>query len=322
VAFLLEHEKAYHRIMSEAPRNTLVVLGPTASGKTALGIHLARMFDGEILSADSRQVYQGLDIGAGKDLEEYTRAGAPVAYHLIDTVGLDEEFNVFAYQRSFFEAFEDVTQRSKRPMAVGGTGLYLEAVLKRYVLVETPEDPSLRNELAELTNEGLGARLTAAKPGLHNTTDVTDRARTIRAIEIAEHKTDTPPPPAPDIRPLILGIRWKREVLRQRIAVRLKERLNTGLIEEVEDLHQHGVSWERLELLGLEYRFLAQYIQGHIKNKNDLFQKLNGAIARFAKRQETWFRRMEKNGICIHWIDEADESAAHDLVKATPWATR
>jgi tRNA dimethylallyltransferase len=308
--------------MSEAARNTLVVLGPTASGKTALGVQLARAFDGEILSVDSRQVYQGLDIGAGKDLDEFSRDGEPVPYHLIDIVGLDQEFNVFAYQRAFFEAFEDVTQRSKRPIAVGGTGLYLEAVLKGYLLVETPEDPSLREELAELTNEELAARLTAAKPKLHNTTDVTDRDRTIRAIEIAEHKPGAPPPPAPEIRPLIIGIRWKREVLRQRIAARLKERLNTGLIEEVEALHQYGIGWERLELLGLEYRFLAQYIQGDIKNKNDLFQKLNGAIARFAKRQETWFRRMEKNGICIHWIDEADERAAHDLVKATPWATR
>ena len=322
MAFLLAHEKAYHRNMSEAPRNTLVVLGATASGKTALGVHLARAFDGEILSVDSRQVYQGLDIGAGKDLDEFTRDGDPVPYHLIDIVGLDEEFNVFAYQRAFFEAFADVTQRSKRPIAVGGTGLYLESVLKGYALVETPEDPGLRGELADLSNEELAARLTAAKPELHNTTDVTDRERTMRAIEIAEHKTDTPPPPAPDIRPLILGIRWKREVLRQRIAARLKERLNTGLIEEVEYLQQHGVTWERLELLGLEYRFLAQYIQGQIKNRNDLFQKLNGAIARFAKRQETWFRRMEKNRIYIHWIDEADQRAAHDLVKATPWATR
>ena len=308
--------------MHEEPSNMLVVLGPTASGKTTLGVHLASAFAGEILSADSRQVYRGLDIGAGKDLQEYVIDGEVVPYHLIDIVGLEKEFNVFAYQHAFFDTFEKVAARGKLPVVVGGTGLYLEAVLKGYVLVETPENPALRTELTSVSTVELAVRLQAVKPTLHNTTDMIDRERTIRAIEISEYETEDGPGPAPKIEPLILGVRWSRALLRARIATRLKDRLKAGLIDEVEELHRQGISWERLELLGLEYRFLAEYIQGLIKNENDLFQKLNAAIARFAKRQETWFRRMERNGTQIHWVDEAQLDVAVEKVKATRWATR
>jgi len=301
--------------MSSQYDNSLVILGPTASGKTGLGVHLARAFDGEILSADSRQVYRGLDIGSGKDLHEYSTGGKTVHYHLIDIVGLEAEFNVFSYQRAFHEAFEDVTCRGKLPVVVGGTGLYLEAVLTGYRMVEAPEDTDLRERLSELGDEELVETLRELRSDLHNVTDTTDRDRTIRAIEIASYSKDHPPEPAPEIRPLILGIRWKRQTLREWIAARLKQRLDAGLVEEVEGLHSQGVSWERMDLLGLEYRHVSRFLKGEIENRNDLFQKLNGAIAQFAKRQETWFRRMERNGTEIHWIDNADFETALGVVR-------
>jgi tRNA dimethylallyltransferase len=295
--------------------NTLVVLGPTASGKTTLGVALAHGLGGEILSADSRQVYRGLDIGSGKDLEEYEVDGTAIPYHLIDMVGLEEEFNVFAYQKAFFTAFEDLRARKKLPVVVGGTGLYLEAVLSGYTMVDAPENPQLRAELATLSDDELLTRLLTLKPKQHNRTDSEDRERLVRAIEIATHAQTHKPEPGPEITPLVLGTAWDRPVLRRRIAARLKQRLDEGMIAEVEALHGAGHSWERLELLGLEYRFVAQFLQGHIKSHNDLFQKLNAAIAQFAKRQETWFRRMEKRGTEIHWIPEADLGAALDVIR-------
>jgi tRNA dimethylallyltransferase len=302
--------------MNISPYNTLVVLGPTASGKTRLGARLAHALGGEIVSVDSRQVYRGLDIGSGKDLDDYVVDGHAVPYHLVDIVDLDQEFNVFAYQRAFFRAFEELRGRGVLPVAVGGTGLYLDAVLCGYRMVEAPENPVLRAALDEQATEELAERLRQIKPALHNTTDLTDRARLIRALEIAEHARDHVPPPAPEIQALVLGTRWDRGELRRRIAARLKARLDAGLIGEVERLHAQGYGWERLELLGLEYRFVAQFLQGQIRNRNDLFQKLNAAIAQFAKRQDTWFRRMERQGTRIHWIDRADFDAALAVVRA------
>ncbi len=302
--------------MASSKHNTLVVLGPTASGKTSLGVQLARFLGGEILSADSRQVYRGLDIGSGKDLEEYATGGTAVPYHLIDIADLAEEFSVFAYQQAFYGAFEEVRSRGALPVVVGGTGLYLEAALSGYRMVAAPEDPELRAELEGLDDDALRTRLVALRPELHNRTDLEDRRRTVRAIEIAEYARDHAPPPAPEVRPLILGTCWDRDVLRRRIALRLRERLENGMIEEVEGLHAAGHSWERLELLGLEYRFIAQFLQGVIKNRNDLFQKLNAAIVQFSKRQGTWFRRMERKGATIHWIEEADLNTAMHVVRA------
>lgn len=290
--------------------NTLVVLGPTASGKTRLGVQLAREWGGEILSADSRQVYRGLDIGSGKDLTEYRQDGPPVPYHLIDIAGLEQEFSVFEFQQRFYEAFESVRARGALPVVVGGTGLYLEAALRKYRMVEAPENPALRAELAALSDDALAARLQAARGALHNVTDTGDRARLVRAIEIAEYSAAHEPPPAPDIRPFLLGTQWEREVLRQRIRLRLRERLGAGMIEEVQSLHAQGIPWERLERLGLEYRFIAEYLQGRIRNANDLEQQLWSAICQFAKRQETWFRRMERHGTRIHWIRCGDIALA------------
>jgi tRNA dimethylallyltransferase len=295
-------------------KNALVVLGPTASGKTRLGVHLAWKLGGEILSADSRQVYRGLDIGSGKDLCEYTIEGAAIPYHLIDVARLDAEFSVFDYQRQFFDIYTNVMARGKLPVVVGGTGLYLDAVLRGYHMVETPENPDLRAALAGLTHEALMVRLKGLKPDLHNTTDVLDRERLVRAIEIAEYARDHMPQLAPKIRPLVLGTLWERPELRRRIARRLKDRLDGGMIEEVRSLIDGGVPVARLELLGLEYRFIAEYLDGRIRTRNDLFQKLNSAIAQFAKRQETWFRRMERQGAEIQRVPEGNLSAAWQIV--------
>ncbi len=282
--------------------DTIVLLGPTASGKTRLGVALARELNGEIISADSRQVYRGMDIGTGKDLDEY----GEVPYHLIDILKPGEDFNVFLFQKFCFAAIEHLRGRNRLPVIVGGTGLYLDAVLRKYRMVEVPDNPDLRHELALLCPEDLAARLLAVNPRLHNTTDLLDRERLVRAIEIAEYEQSHEPEPLPEIQPLVFGVRWERSILRQRITARLKERLDAGLIEEVADLYRQGVPYETLEFYGLEYRFVARHLKGEL-NRNDLFQKLNSAIHDFAKRQDTWFRRMERQGAEIHWLDGARE---------------
>jgi tRNA dimethylallyltransferase len=282
----------------------LVILGPTASGKTRLGVCAARLFGGEIISADSRQVFRGMDLGTGKDLAEY----GEVPYHLIDILDAGAEFSVFAFQRRFLEAFADITSRGKLSILCGGTGFYLDAALRGYRLVEVPENPALRAELARLSDEELRARLLRLRPQLHNTTDLADRARLIRAIEIAEGEAaaGTDLPPLPELRPAVFGLRWERPALRRRIAARLRERLAQGMVEEVRSLHERGVPWETLDYYGLEYRFIARHLQGEL-SRNDMVQKLESAIGDFAKRQETWFRRMERQGIAIHWLEGAGE---------------
>jgi len=286
------------------PFNLLTILGPTASGKTRLAVALAGELNGEIISADSRQVFRGMDIGSGKDLHEYGN----VPCHLIDILNAGEEFSVFAFQRLFAEAFEGITGRGRLALLCGGTGMYLDAALRGYRLVEVPEDEGVRAELAAQSDSELAAMLRELRPGQHNTTDLADRQRTIRAIEIARHERDrtTAPEPFPHIRPLVIGIRWERPELRRRITERLVQRLGSGMIEEVQRLHEGGIAWERLNYYGLEYRYVGAFLRGEL-TRNDLFQKLNSAIHDFAKRQETWFRRMERNGVSIHWVDgEAD----------------
>ncbi|HOQ89638.1 MAG TPA: tRNA (adenosine(37)-N6)-dimethylallyltransferase MiaA [Candidatus Hydrogenedentes bacterium] len=284
----------------------LVVLGPTASGKTRLGVCLARMLDGEIISVDSRQVYRGLNLASGKDLDEYSNLNPPVPYHLIDIADVGAEYNLFAFLRDFHAAVADIRGRGRLPVAVGGTGLYLDALLRGYRLTEVPENSPLRQELAGLSMEALRERLLRVRPNLHNTTDLNDRDRCIRAIEIAEFERIHAPERQEPLRALVVGIRLDRAVLKKRIAARLRERLEAGMVEEIEAVHAAGVSWERLEQLGLECRFVAQYLQGKIRNRNDLFQKLASAIYQFARRQESWFRRMEREGIVIHWTSGAD----------------
>lgn len=288
--------------------NLLVILGPTASGKTRLGVELAQRLSGEIISADSRQVYRGMDIGTGKDLAEY--GGIP--YHLIDIVDPGYEFNLFEFQKRFKESYHRIIDGGRLPLLVGGTGMYLEAVLKGYQLVPVPENPALRSTLAGLSHEELIERLKNANPRLHNSTDLILRDRLIRAIEIAEHQAPEQEPFMPGLSPLIFGIHWDRPVLRRRITERLKLRLDQGMIEEVERLHASGVPFEALDFYGLEYRFIARYLKGEL-NRNDLFQKLNSAIHDFAKRQWNWFSRMERNGTVIHWLEGSAEPLAEAL---------
>ena len=286
----------------------LVILGATASGKTRLGVQLGRVLSGEIISADSRQVFRGMDVGTGKDLAEY----GDIPHHLIDILDPGAEFNVFRFQGLFLEAFNSIRSRDRLPILAGGTGMYLDAVLKGYRLVEVPNNQALREELADVPLDDLAGRLRIANPRLHNSTDLLDRSRLLRAIEIAEFEAKHPVPQFPSFNPIVIGIRWERGTLRRRITERLKQRLDSGLIEEVERLHRNGVSYETLEYYGLEYRFLARYLRGEL-SRNDMFQQLNSAIHDFAKRQETWFRRMERNGIVIHWVEGEGEPLAEAL---------
>ena len=286
----------------------LVILGPTASGKTSLGVALARRLSGEIISADSRQVYRGMDIGTGKDLHEY----GLVPHHLIDVAPPGYEFNLFEFQRLFLAAFSEITRRGRLPILVGGSGMYLDCVLRGYRLAQVPEDPELRRELAPLDMEELADRLGRANPRLHNRTDLTERVRLTRAIEIAEYSAEVECEPLPETSTVTLGIRWERGLLRERITERLRARLEAGMIEEVRGLHASGLSYQQLEFYGLEYRFLARHLRGEL-SKNDMFQKLNSAIHDFAKKQENWFRRMQSHGTPIHWLDGAGDPLGEAL---------
>ena len=291
--------------------NLITVLGPTASGKTRLAVALARELSGEIISADSRQVFRGMDIGSGKDLHEY----GEVPYHLIDILESGAEFSVFAFQRLFRDAFEDISARGRLPVLCGGTGLYLDAVLRGYRMVEVPEDRLLRDELEGRSADELAALLRELRPDQHNTSDLLERGRTIRAIEIArfEQGNAAVQEPQPEIRPMTIGIRWERSELRRRITERLRQRLENGMIEEVQRLHEGGVAWERLDYYGLEYRYIGAFLQGKM-NRNDMFQRLNSAIHDFAKRQENWFRKMERNGVTINWVEGAGDPLAEARV--------
>lgn len=286
------------------PADLLVILGATASGKTRLGVQLAQRLDGEIISADSRQVYRGMDIGTGKDLHEYQ--GVP--YHLIDVAPPGHEFNLFQFQRLFLHSFAEISARGKLPVLVGGSGMYLDCVLRGYRLTEVPENEALRRELAPLSMEELTKRLTRATPRLHNSTDLTERSRLVRAIEIAEH-TGGGEEPWPALEPFTIGIRWERAQLRERITQRLKERLDAGMVEEVRRLHEAGTPWEKFEFYGLEYRYVARHLKGEL-SRDDMFQKLNSAIHDFAKKQENWFKRMQSHGTVIHWVEGAGDPLA------------
>lgn len=291
--------------------NLIAVIGPTATGKTAFAVRLARRLDGEIVSADSRQVYRGMDIGTGKDLAEYSVAvsvnGNPVPYHLIDIVDPSENFSLHDYQKRAFDCIRDIWRRGHLPILCGGTGLYADSVLRGYRLVEAPENPELRAELEPLALDELAARLRAIKPDHHTTSDFRKRDRLIRAIEIAEFTNENPEAFArqPDIRPLVIGLGRPRPELAERIGARLRERLDGGMIDEVKRLNDGGISWERLESFGLEYRFVADYLRGRM-TMDELYRDLFTAIRRFAKRQETWFRGMERKGVSIRWVSPDD----------------
>lgn len=286
--------------MTEQTYNVIVLLGATAGGKTSLAVKTAQKYSAEIISADSRQVYRGMDLGTGKDLEEY---GA-VPFHLIDIAAPGSEYNLFQFQRDCFKTIEALWSKTKTPLICGGTGLYLDAVLRGYRLVEVAQNSALRQKLSSLSDAEIGHRLRQLKPDLHNSTDLEQRERIIRALEIAvgEQAAEQNQPPIPIIKPIVFGLQWPRQILRQRIALRLQQRFELGMIEEVQSLYDAGVSWNQLEFYGLEYRLIAQHLQGQL-SRNDMVQKLCSAIGQFAKRQETFFRRMEKKGVDIHWLD-------------------
>ena len=287
--------------------NLIVILGPTASGKTALAARLANDLNGEIISADSRQVYKGMDIGTGKDLTEFTVHGNKIPYHMIDIVDPSDEFNVFEYQQKFYDIFTTIRERNILPVLVGGTGLYLEAVLTDYQLPYARRDEKIHEELWERSMPDLQKILLDLKPHLHNKTDLEDKARLIRKIEIERARTISQNNVynRPDIQAVIFGILWERSELRRKIADRLEKRLSEGMIDEVQRLNLLGISWERLESFGLEYKYVAWYLQNKMP-KEEMKTKLQIAIGQFAKRQMTWFRRMERKGVAIQWVDGND----------------
>ena len=296
--------------------NLLVVLGPTASGKTGLAVRLARRMGGEIISADSRQVYRGMDLGTGKDLSDYSRGGIPVPYHLIDIINPSDEFSLFDYQKNFFECHRMITAMGKIPIMAGGTGLYIDSVIRGYRMPLVPENKNLRKELEGEEMESLCRRYLSLRPDAHNTTDLRERNRLIRALEITQYILENSVKTDLYIRmsPMVLGIRFERTALRKRITDRLKSRLENGMIEEVRRLHKDGIDWRRIDAFGLEYRYAGLYLRGDI-NYQQMFEILNTRIHQYAKRQETWFRGMEKKGVSIRWIEGADEDAAVALIE-------
>ncbi|MDP4185607.1 MAG: tRNA (adenosine(37)-N6)-dimethylallyltransferase MiaA [Bacteroidota bacterium] len=290
--------------ITNSPYNLVAILGPTATGKTSVATSLAAEIDGEIISADSRQVYRGMDLGTGKDLEDYTVDGKKIPYHLIDIVDAGYQYNVFEYQSDFFKAFEDIRCRDKFPIMCGGSGMYLESVLRGYRLIQVPPDEKLREELSGKSLEELTRLLLSYKSKLHNVTDIVNTKRAIRAIEIEEYYVNHPTEEttATNVSGLIIGINFDRDTRRKRITERLKQRLDSGMIEEVGQLLASGITPEALIYYGLEYKYLTLYLQKQL-SYDEMFGKLNIAIHQFAKRQMTWFRGMERRGFTIHWLD-------------------
>lgn len=281
----------------------LTILGPTASGKTELAAHLAKRINGEVISADSRQVYRKMNLGTGKDYDDYNINGYTVPYHLIDIVDAGHKYNLYQYQADFIKVYNDILLRNRIPILCGGSGLYLESVLKGYKLLPVPENSMLRAKLAPKSDAELIQILSVYKQ-LHNQTDIDTRKRMIRAIEIEEHylTKEASANPFPAIRSVVFGVKYDRAIEKKRIEQRLESRLKAGMINEVNELLNSGLTPDDLIYYGLEYKFITQYIIGEI-SWEEMFSNLNIAIRQFAKRQMTWFRRMERNGIKIHWIE-------------------
>lgn len=282
-------------------------MGPTASGKTRLACQLAYGLNGEVISADSRQVYKKLNIGTGKDLEEYVVNGRIIPHHLIDIVEPGEQFYLHQFAEELEKAFNAIGLRGKVPIICGGTGLYLDALRKDFSFTQITEDHELREQLERLSKEELQELVKKYPSNLVQHVDVNSRKRIIRGIEIAEHLSKTQIPPQQKelpYQPYYLGIKTDTELRKKRISERLIKRVEAGLLEEVHGLLRQGMSHERLEFLGLEYKFVSWYLQNKI-SREEMVTKLQTAIFQFAKRQMTWFRKMEKEGVKIHWI-EAD----------------
>ncbi|MBX9189269.1 tRNA (adenosine(37)-N6)-dimethylallyltransferase MiaA [Bacteroides sp. K03] len=281
----------------------ITILGPTASGKTPFATALAAELNTEIISADSRQIYRGMDLGTGKDIADYTINGREIPYHLIDIVEPGYKYNVFEYQRDFLKAYETIKQKGCLPVLCGGTGMYLESVLKGYRLMPVPENPELRTRLADKSLETLTGILQQYKT-LHNSTDVDTVKRAIRAIEIEEYYAKHPIAERefPQLNSLIIGVDIDRDLRREKISRRLRQRLDEGMVDEVKQLLAQGIKAEDLIYYGLEYKFLTLYAIGKLTYE-EMFAQLETAIHQFAKRQMTWFRGMERRGFTIHWVD-------------------
>lgn len=283
--------------------NLIVVTGPTATGKTSLAVSVAEKLNGEIISADSRQVYRGMNIGTGKDIEEYHSFGHIIPYHLIDICEAGEEYNVFRYLNDFKNVYNDIISRCKLPILCGGSGLYIEAVLKDYRLLNVPVEKNLREELEAKSDEEL-AEMLQNNAAVHNISDTSNRKRLIRAVEIALYQKNgtVKENDLPALDYIIFAVDFERSALKKRITDRLRQRLSNGMVEEAKALLKSGISKDKLVYYGLEYKFLAEFLDGQY-SYNDMYQKLNSAIHRFSKRQMTWFRKMERDGIAINWID-------------------
>ena len=296
----------------------LVILGSTATGKTLLSIQLADELDGEIISADSRQVYRGMDIGTGKDLNEYKLKGKKIPYHLIDIADPREEYSVFQFQQDFHDTFSDIHKQHKLPILCGGTGFYIKAVLMDFHLPTIAPDNKLRQELENWKLEDLILQLESISPGAAKNSTLETKRRVIRAIEVemnrGKMKEEIRTPREIIKNPIVLGVEYPREVIRERITTRMQERLDQGMIQEVEMLLKSSVTHEQLERFGLEYRFISRYLLGQL-TREEMIEKLNTAIHQFAKRQMTFFRNMEKNGIQIFWIPEGNLKTALDLIR-------
>lgn len=291
--------------------NVITVLGPTATGKTKLSAQIAYNFNGEIISADSRQVYKGMDLGTGKDYEDYIIDHTKIPYHLIDIIDPSEEFNAFLFKEYFKNAYNQITDRSKLPVICGGTGFYLSSVIQNYKL--NLKDDNFKIEFEKLSLEELKSLFLTLNKSPHNTTDLLDKERIISALMILRSKNDIYID-TNEIKPLVIGVNPGRNEIKIRISQRLSKRLESGMIEEVKFLMNKGISFEKMQFFGLEYKYIALYLTGAL-NYNDMFQKLNSAIQNFAKRQMTWFRKMEKEGIKINWIDSNDYSQAKILIE-------
>ncbi len=294
-------------------KKLIVILGPTAVGKTKFAVQLAQKFDGEIISADSRQVYRLMNIGTGKDLYEYEINQEQIPYHLINIVSPKEEYDLFSFQKDFYNCFTNITKKNKVPFLVGGTGLYIHSILNNYQLVDVDFNSKRGKELAKLETSNLLAILKMSASNLHNTTDTIDKERIIKAILIAENKQKKTRANI-GFESLVIGIGDEREIIKARITSRLKKRLKDGMIEEVENLLSEGITFNKLDYFGLEYKFIGKYLQKQL-SYNDMYQKLNSAIHQFSKRQMTWFRKMEREGIDINWLEFKELDKAEQLIK-------
>ncbi|WKZ69414.1 MAG: tRNA (adenosine(37)-N6)-dimethylallyltransferase MiaA [Melioribacteraceae bacterium] len=291
--------------------NLITILGPTAVGKTKLAAQLANEFNGEIISADSRQVYKGMDIGTGKDLDDYKIKGKTVLYHLIDVISPREEFDLYKFVNLFHQSYKDINSRNRIPFLVGGTGLYLHSILSNYQLIDVDFNSERAKELLALDESELREILLQKKSTFHNTTDLLDKERIVKAILISESTKENEI--KNKISSLTIGIYLERSVIKNRITERLKSRLKNGMIEEVKELLHNGISHDKLQFFGLEYKYISLFIKGEL-SYNDMFQKLNSAIHNFAKKQMTWFRKMEREGIKMHWIEGPDYDKANRII--------